>query len=90
MRHFKEYGAKVKSITDLPNEVIEKYIMIYLSSNDVCSFGMTGINRFKIITESVLQKRGTLAIRRMQQGFTSSNKTSSLNLLMYDIKLLMY
>ena len=52
----------IKSIIDLPNEVIEKFLMVFLSSNDVCSFGMTGIKRFKEIAEAVLEKRSTLII----------------------------
>ena len=49
---------EVKSITDVPNEVIQNFIMIHLSSKDVYSFGMTGIKRFKGIAEDVLEKRG--------------------------------
>ena len=48
---------EVKSITDVPNEVIQKYIMMYLTSNDVCSFGRTGVKRFKEVAEDVLEKR---------------------------------
>ena len=47
----------VKSIIDLPNEIIEKFLMVYLSSNDVCSFGMTGVKYFKQIAENVLENR---------------------------------
>ena len=47
-----------KDINDLPNEVIEKFVLIYLSSKDVDSFGLTGSQRFKRIANSCLQKRG--------------------------------
>ena len=47
----------VKSISDLPNEVIEKFLMIYLSNNDVIAIGMTGIKRFKDLAHAVLEKR---------------------------------
>ena len=46
-----------KSIIDLPNEIIEKLLTVYLSSNDVCSFGMTGVKHFKQIAENVLENR---------------------------------
>ena len=49
-----------KSITDLPTELIEKCLLVYLSNNDVDSFGMTGDNRFKQISSNVLEKRGKL------------------------------
>ena len=51
-----ESKMDVKSISDLPNEVIQKFILIHLSSNDVCSFGMTG-KRFKTIADDVIEKR---------------------------------
>ena len=47
----------VKSIIDLPNEVIETFLTIYLSSNDVRSFGMIGNKRFKQMANDVLEKR---------------------------------
>ena len=50
----------IKSIIDLPNEVIEKFLMVYLPSNDVSSLGMIGIKRFKELSEVVLEKRGKL------------------------------
>ena len=46
----------VKSITDLPNEVVEKILADFLSWSDACSFGKTGNTRFKQITESVLER----------------------------------
>ena len=49
--------AEDKSITDLPNEVIEKCIMVYLSFNDLRSFGSIGIERFKQMAENVIEKR---------------------------------
>ena len=47
---------EVKSVTDVPNQVIQKFIMVHLSSHDVCSFGMTGTKRFKQIADDVLEK----------------------------------
>ena len=49
--------AEDKSITDLPNEVIEKCFMVYLSVNDLNSFGRIGIERFKQMAEDVIEKR---------------------------------
>ena len=49
-----------KDILDLPNEVIEKYVLARLSSKDVYSFGSTGNKRFKLIADNVLQKRGKI------------------------------
>jgi hypothetical protein len=48
---------EVKSITDLPNEIIQKFIMVHLASTDVHSFSMTGVKRFKQIAEDELEKR---------------------------------
>ena len=48
---------EVKSINDVPNEVIQKIVMKYLSNNDVRSFGMTGNKRFKVIADDELEKR---------------------------------
>ena len=50
----------VTSINDLPNEIIENFLMIYLSPNDVFSFGMTGTKRFKEIADITLEKRSKL------------------------------
>jgi hypothetical protein len=50
----------LKSIIDLPNEVIEKMLRIYLSSTDVFSFGITGAKRFKDLADAVLKKRSKL------------------------------
>ena len=47
-----------KSITDLPTEVIEKNLLVYLSYKDVDSFSSTGDNRFKHISNRVLKNRG--------------------------------
>ena len=44
-----KHDMEAKSITDVPNEVIQKFIVIHLSSTDVCSFGLTGVIRFKQI-----------------------------------------
>ena len=50
--------VNAKSIIDLPTEVIEKYLLIYLSNSDVGSFGNTGNKRFQQIANLVLRKRG--------------------------------
>ena len=46
-----------KSIIDVPNEVIQKFILVHLSCPDVRSFGMAGCKRFKVIADDVLGKR---------------------------------
>ena len=46
------------SIIDLPNEIIEKFILVHLPNKDVCSFGNTGVKHFKNIADNVLEKRG--------------------------------
>ena len=45
MSVYKKYkkGMGAKSITDLPNEVIDKTLMAYLSVNDLRSFARIGI-----------------------------------------------
>ena len=43
--------------TDVPNEVIEKSLMVYLSLNDLRSFSRIGIERFKQMAENVIEKR---------------------------------
>ena len=48
---------EVQSINDVPNEVIQKNIMKYLSNNEIRSFGMTGSKRFKVIADDELEKR---------------------------------
>jgi hypothetical protein len=48
------------SIVALPTEVIEKYLLIYLSNSDVRSFGKTGNKRFQQISKNVIRKRGKL------------------------------
>ena len=48
---------KAKCFTDIPNEVIEKFIMVYLSVNDLRSFGCVGIERVKEMAENVFEKR---------------------------------
>lgn len=55
---FQIIEMEVKSITDISDEVIRKFIMIYLSSNDVFHFGMTGDTRFKQLAEDVMKHRG--------------------------------
>ena len=54
---FKSREIEVKSIKDVPNEVIQKNIMTYLSKDDVISFGKTGNKRFKVIAEDELEKK---------------------------------
>ena len=49
---------EVKCIMDVPTEVIQKSIMCYLSSNDVYSFGRTGVKRLEEIAYDVLENRG--------------------------------
>ena len=46
-----------RSITDLPTEVLEKNLMGYLPCFDVQSIGMTGNQRLKDISDSVIQRR---------------------------------
>ena len=53
----REIELEVKSINDLPNEVILKNIMTYLSNDDIRSFGRTGSKRFKVIADDELEKR---------------------------------
>jgi hypothetical protein len=43
--------------TNIPNEVIEKSLMVYLSCNDLRIFGRIGIERFKQMAENVIDKR---------------------------------
>ena len=45
-----------KSLVDLPNEVIEKYLLVYLSNSDIRAFSKTGNKRFERISERVLEK----------------------------------
>ena len=52
--------ADDKSITDIPIEVIEKCFMVYLSVNDLRSFGTIGNERFKQMAEDVIEKRREL------------------------------
>ena len=47
---------EVKSMPDVPNEIIQKNILVHLCSDDVRSFGVTCV-RFKAIGEDVLKKR---------------------------------
>ena len=49
----------VKLITDVPNEVIQKCIIIYLSSNDLSCFAMAGNKRFKLLAEEVMAIRAS-------------------------------
>ena len=50
----------IKSLENLPNEIIIKNVLVHLSSKDVLSFGMTGNYRFKELAEKVIKKRRKL------------------------------
>ena len=50
----------IKSLENLPNEIIIKNVLVHLSSKDVLSFGMTGNDRFKELVEKVIKKRRKL------------------------------
>jgi len=47
------------SFIDLPNEIIEKHLLVYLSLKDVYSFGMTGNKRFKEVARDVIESRNS-------------------------------
>jgi hypothetical protein len=47
----------LRSIIDLPNEIIEKHVLPYLSSKDVTAFGRSGNNRFEEIANNVIDER---------------------------------
>ena len=53
----RETESEVKSIYDVPNEVIQRNIMKYLSNDDIMSFRTTGNKRFKAIADDELEKR---------------------------------
>ena len=55
-----------KSINDLPNEVIEKSLLKYLSSKDVKSFGMVGNRRLKGVANSALKRRRKLICHNIE------------------------
>ena len=57
LSHCKNTDMEVKSINDVPNEVIQKNIMSFLSNEDIRSFGITGSKRFKVIADDELEKR---------------------------------
>ena len=46
-----------RSILNLPNEIIEKHLLSYVSSKDIESFGNTGLKRFKEIAIQVIEER---------------------------------
>ena len=46
----------IKSLENLPNEIIIKNVLVHLSSKEVLSFGRTGNDRFKELTENVIKK----------------------------------
>ena len=47
----------LRSIIDLPNEIIEKNVLSYLSSKDVQEFGRSGNNRLEEIANKVIDER---------------------------------
>ena len=55
---------EAKSIADVPNEVIEKLIMVHLWSNDVRSFGSIGIKRIKQITTGNNKQKSFTCLQR--------------------------
>ncbi len=52
-----QHEMETKSITDVPNEIIEKLIAVHLSNYDLSSFGRTGIPRFEKLAEDIIEKR---------------------------------
>ncbi len=48
---------ELRSIIDLPNEIIEKNVLAYLSSKDVQAFAMSGNSRFGQIANNVIDQR---------------------------------
>ena len=50
----------IKSLENLPNEIIIENVFVHLSSKDVLSFSMAGNDRFKELTEKVIKKRRKL------------------------------
>ena len=51
---------EIKSLENLPNEIIIKNVFVQPLSKDVLSFGMVGNDRFKELTEKVIKKRKKL------------------------------
>ena len=45
------------SLIDLPNEIIEKSLLVHLGCKDVTALGMVGIKRFEQIVSRVMKKR---------------------------------
>ena len=50
----------IKSLENLPNEIIIENVLVHLSSKDVLSFSMAGNDRFKELAEKVIKKRRKL------------------------------
>ena len=46
-----------RTILDLPNEVLQKYVIKHLSGDDLKSFASTGIQRFNALAKDELLKR---------------------------------
>ena len=46
-----------KSIVDVPNEILEKYVLNHLSNTDVKSFKNVGCTRFMEISSNVINSR---------------------------------
>ena len=55
--NYRDVEMEVKSIHDVPNEIIQKFILVHLSSDDVRCFGKAGCIRFMLIANDVLEKR---------------------------------
>ena len=47
----------VKTIYNLPNEIIVKNVLVYLSCKDILSFGMSGNRRFIQLAQMVVKQR---------------------------------
>ena len=46
-----------KSIIDVPNEILEKYVLNHLSNADIKSFENVGYKRFMEISSNVIRSR---------------------------------
>ena len=54
---YKSEDAVAKYFMDLPSEIIEMGILVYLNAKEVQAFGMTGNARFKHIADNVVERR---------------------------------
>ena len=48
---------EVKTIYNLPNEIIVTNVLVYLSCKDILSFGMSGNHRFIQLAQMVVRQR---------------------------------